>query len=184
MSTNYPSKKLKHYNVPGHSHFITFSCYHNNDYLLDQIACEILENELNIVKIEENFSIWSYVFMPNHVHLLIFPLNERYSISSILKKLKGRMSRKYSNYLIKSSPEEHRKRLCEYSGGQYFKFWQHSSGFDKNVTDKKEIYTIINYIEQNPVRWKLVEYPFQWRWSSAFAKKFRLGLIPEIPNIK
>lgn len=172
-------KKLKHYNISSHAHSLTFSCYKSNEYLIDERACQILENELITLKEEENFHVWAFVFMPNHVHLFIFPLNDNYSISIILKKLKGRMSKKYSEYLINSNPIKRRKILVPFSNGEYFLFWQRGGGYDRNIFNPKYVYNTIKYIENNPVRKGLVDYASQWRWSSAYTKKYKVGLIPD-----
>ena len=88
-------KKLKHYNSQGHVHELTFSCYHRYKYLNDPIACEMFIEELFQSKEEHQFQLWAYVLMPNHVHLLIWPLNAKYNIASILNSMKGRMAKKY-----------------------------------------------------------------------------------------
>ena len=92
-------KKVKHYNIPNHAHELTFSCYHNDEYLLDPVACGIFMEELEDARKEFGFRIWAYVLMPEHVHLLIYPTKQKYNISKILKSVKGAMSARYRNYL-------------------------------------------------------------------------------------
>ena len=75
------------------------SCYHSYSYLHDELACDMFVKELSIARQEFSFFIWAYVLMPTHVHLIIWPKNPTYDISIILKHTKGRMSRKYGEYL-------------------------------------------------------------------------------------
>ena len=84
-----------HYNIPYHAHELTFSCYHRYNYLNDHVLCEFFIEEPGLVKESLYFKIWSFVLMPNHVHLLIYPINETYDISTILQHIKGKCSSRY-----------------------------------------------------------------------------------------
>jgi hypothetical protein len=42
----------------------------------------------SIGRARHNFSLWAYVIMPNHVHLLLMPRAAEYRISVILKAIK------------------------------------------------------------------------------------------------
>ena len=64
----------KHYNTPGHAHELTFSVYRRNNLFADIKACEILVEEIDTARREFLFKLWAYVIMPNHVHLLIWPM--------------------------------------------------------------------------------------------------------------
>jgi putative transposase len=37
---------------------------------------------------KHNFHLWAYVILPEHVHFLIWPVSQPYSISAILKTIK------------------------------------------------------------------------------------------------
>jgi hypothetical protein len=43
--------------------------------------------------------------------------------------------------------------------------WQDES-FDRSIRNMRDLENTINYLHHNPVRWKLVESPEQYRWSS------------------
>ena len=66
-----------------------------------------------------------------------------------------------------------------YKGKKVFRFWQTGGGFDRNLWNAKAIHSSINYIEANPVRAGLVEKPEDWQWSSAHARVYKEGLIPD-----
>ncbi len=89
--------------------------------------------------------------MPDHVHLIILPRNEIYSISDILKAIKQPMSYRAARAgLIKP--------------GQ---LWQAGGGYDRNLWKTRTIYKEIDYIHNNPVRRELCSLPQEWRYSSA-----------------
>ncbi len=98
-NTTKPRKKLIRYDTPGHAHELTFSCYHRIDYLIDTTSCFLFLEELERAKDIFMFNIWAYVLMPNHVHLLLFPYKTPYKMSTILKSIKGRTSKKYGDHL-------------------------------------------------------------------------------------
>jgi putative transposase len=176
-------KTLKRFDTPGHAHFLTFSCYHKKSYLNDSQACRFFLEELAFVREKYRFSLWAYVLMPDHVHLLLWPRQNPYSISDILKDLKARSSRNYSIFLNKHSPEIFASYLVTLRGVKTFLLWQRGGGFDSNVQEGKSVCQIIRYIENNPVTKGFVKEPPNWVWSSAHARKFKTGVIPDECNV-
>lgn len=80
-------KKLKRYDIPGHAHELTFSCYHRFHYLKEPACCSIFVNELAQAREHFLFRLWAYVLMPNHVHLFIYPTHNEYKTSSVLQSI-------------------------------------------------------------------------------------------------
>ncbi|MBN1307435.1 MAG: transposase [Chitinispirillaceae bacterium] len=103
-------KTLKHYNTPGHAHELTFSCYRRKNYLRDDVACELFLSELERARSEHQFRIWAYVLMPNHVHLLIWPMNSEYAIERIVVQTMIRGIRAYLR--LSSHHEENTDNRC------------------------------------------------------------------------
>ena len=97
-------KKCKRYNIPGHAHELTFSCYRNMKLLRSERICQWLIESIEKARKKHRFSLWAFVFMPNHVHLLIQPLDEQYNISNILKDIKTDPARKAVKYLKENEP--------------------------------------------------------------------------------
>ena len=175
------AKKLKHYNIPGHAHELTFSCYHGYNYLIDPKACELFLSELESSKKTFNLKIWAYVLMPTHVHILLWPMETAYDIARILNETKGRMAKEYRDFILKRRPETFESFTVynKYKARSIFRFWQKSGGFDRNLWHAKAIRNAINYIEANPVKKKLAQYPENYKWSSAYARANNVGLIPD-----
>jgi putative transposase len=53
------------------------------------------------------------------------------------------------------------------NGKTFFRFWQRGGGYDKNVDYPRDIWDLIDYIHNNPVRRGLVTRAEDWLWSSA-----------------
>jgi REP element-mobilizing transposase RayT len=94
-----------------------------------------------------HYSLSAYVVMANHVHLLIRPL---IAPDRLLKSLKGVTARE-ANRLLGRTGEP---------------FWQKES-YDHCVRNRSEFLKIRAYIENNPVKARLVKNPEDFPWSSA-----------------
>jgi Transposase and inactivated derivatives len=92
-------------------------------------------------------SILSYCLMPNHVHLLLVPSTE--------------------DSLARAVGEAHRRYTCGINLREGWRghLWQ--GRFASFPLSEQHLFNALNYIEENPVRAGLVEYPGQWQWSSA-----------------
>ena len=66
--------KRKSRNTPGHSHYLTFSTYHRKPYLRNEELCLAFAQSINKSAKKHRFAVLAYVFMHDHVHLLIHPL--------------------------------------------------------------------------------------------------------------
>src|SRR5271157_2134114 len=92
------------------------------------------------------FEFYGYCLMPNHVHLLIRPLET--PISRIIQSL-----------LVLHTQRCHR---CHHSGGHV---WQ--GRFKSPVIQVDDhLLTVLRYIEANPLRARMVEAARDYRWSS------------------
>jgi len=176
-------KKLKHYNIPNHAHELTFSCYHRYHYLKDPVLCEIFIEELALAKAKFSFKLWTFVLMSNHVHLLIYPINEKYNISIILKHIKGKSASRYRRYVLDKTPNRFDAFCVISKAKKVFRIWQPGGGFDRNLWSAKAIHYSIRYIEGNPVRAKLVVNPEDWLWSSANEKFINSGLVSNLDDV-
>jgi len=104
--------------------------------------------------------------MPSHVHIVIYPKNERYSTPDILKSIKLSASKREIKYLKRHQPAT--LRLME-TGLKYdpYRFWQDGGGYDRNVRNYRELTRFTEYVHNNPVSAGLVDKAVDWKWSSA-----------------
>jgi len=148
---------LKRFQESGHSHFVTFSCYHRRPLFTADRAKRIFELALERVRRSFDFRVYGYVVMPEHVHLLVSE-PERGMLADALKSLKQGVSRR----LVAGAPFKPGVGL---SGDFPQHFWQ-KRYYDFNVRNYRQFVEKLRYIHRNPVKRGLCERPEDWEWSS------------------
>jgi putative transposase len=159
------TKKRMSYDIPGQAHELTFSCYQNRQFLKSETICGFFIESLKRAKEKHNFDIWAYVIMPEHIHLLIFPQEQKYFIAKILQSIKQSSSKKAISYFKHSVPEMLERLTIDQKDRKY-RFWQDGGGYDRNVYSNA-LKEMVTYIHNNPIRRGLVDNPEDWKWSSA-----------------
>jgi REP-associated tyrosine transposase len=99
---------------------------------------------LERVRVAFETYIYGYVFMPDHVHLLLTEPG-RAVLCDAIQSFKQGVSRR----LIGAA--EH--------------FWQ-KRYYDFNIRDEQQFFEKLRYIHRNPVRRGLCLHPEDWEWSS------------------
>jgi len=159
-------RTCKRFDLPGQAHGLTFSCYKSRNFLSVERTCRWLAESINAARHKLDFSLWGYVFMPNHVHLLIRPCRNSRSIANILKTIKEPVGRKAIAYLNANNPCALAQLTTDQQYRRY-RFWQKGGGYDRNVNRFETLVECLEYIHNNPVRKGLAERPEQWLYSSA-----------------
>lgn len=161
-------KTVKHYHEPGDLHELTFSCYRRIPLLTNTVICEKLARSIDVTGEAYRMPLVGFVFMPEHVHLLVRPLDDQPAIEEYLREVKQPVSVLQKQLLI-----EHESRLLQRltiaSGSDkgQFRFWQKGPGYDRNLQTCPAVRSSLNYIHENPWKRKLVQSITDWRWSSA-----------------
>jgi putative transposase len=169
-------KRIKHFNLPGHVHVLTFSCHQRMPLLLNDAWCSWLAESLLSALEKHMMALWAYVFMPEHVHLLVRPRCEPYDISGFLKSAKGSSAKRILRHLRQEqSLILDRLRVRGVSGRNHYCFWQAGPGYDKNILAMDKAVEKANYCHRNPVTRGLVADPGDWKWSSY--RSLELGQI-------
>ena len=96
------------------------------------------------------YELGAWVLMPNHVHLLLQPID---TLPRQIAWIKGR-----------TAFEVH--RILQRSGACWAKDY-----FDHWIRDRDEWEKVIRYVERNPVKAGLCASPEDWQWSSARQKR-------------
>jgi len=144
--------------------------------------CRWFLESLDRARGKRAFDLWAFVIMPEHVHLLIWPRTQEYSISRILYDIKHPFSLKVCRYFRKHAPVFLQKMRDEQPNGKVcHRFWQRGGGYDRNLLEPEVIRATLDYIHANPVRRGLVDSPEDWRWSSAayYARNDPSALVPD-----
>src|SRR3954469_11086656 len=97
MSAPGHRKQLKRYHEAGDLHELTFSCHRRLPLLSDETRCGLLCKGIDVALKSQGFALVAFVVMPDHVHLLVYPLLPTSAIDRFLYDIKrpfsGRMKR-------------------------------------------------------------------------------------------
>ncbi|MBM4028193.1 MAG: hypothetical protein FJ280_22785 [Planctomycetes bacterium] len=159
-------KTCKRYDIDGQAHCLTFSCFKQQPFLSRQRCCLWLAEALNTGRTEGLYDLWGYVFMPEHVHLVLLP-HPGVKISRILFAVKTAVARGALAWVRTECPAflthmEDRQP----NGSCHHRFWQRGGGYDRNLRSVHDIREKIRYIHASPLRRGLVADPEDWHWSS------------------
>ena len=143
-------RNLPHWELEGAVYFITFNTWEKLE--LTPAARQVVLNACKFFD-RQRYQIFCLVVMPDHVHMLMQPLeksdNKFWSLSSILHSMKS--------YSSKQIPQ-----VMKHIGT----VWQ-DERHDHIVRDEREFQVFWEYIRQNPVKAGLSvtpeEYPFFWQ---------------------
>jgi len=160
-------KGVQHFNEPGHCHELTFSCFHRLPLLTHDPLCCLLSQSLDRALVQQGFWLPAFVYMPEHIHLLVFPVTPTARIERLLFAIKRPFSYRVKQHLLQTDLSLLQQlTVRERPGKIVFRFWQEGPGYDRNLTSRKVVLSVIEYIHNNPVRRGLCVTPDQWKWSS------------------
>jgi len=152
----------------GHAHFLTYFCHQRLPLLSTDRSRQWVIDAMSRVRISQHVELWAYVVMPEHVHVLLCPLDPDYEMKYILTALKRPVADAARAYLTESDEEVWlRRRSVTYPSRTVFRFWQPGGGYDRNVFRQYRLPQLVDYIHNNPVRRGLVSTPAEFNWSSA-----------------
>jgi putative transposase len=135
-----------------------------------------LARSIDAANAETGMQLVAFVFMPEHVHLLVYPQGSQASIARYLARLKQPFSKSIKELLIGSkSTLLDRLTVQERPGKTCFRFWQEGPGFDRNLYSPHAITASIHYMHDNPVKRGLCQRAIEWKWSSA---RYYLADVP------
>ncbi len=163
---------LTRFHHSGQSHFVTLCCYHRRRSLATEESRRIFESALERVRRSYTLSVYGYVVMPEHVHLLLgeprldtstdktAPLKPKAGLSGP-PVLLGEPQRDTLADALKSLKQGVSRRLI----GDAEHFWQ-KRYYDFNIRNYAQLVEKFRYIHRNPVKAGLCERPEDWEWSS------------------
>lgn len=141
------------------TYFLTCTVLNWSHVLNRYKRCDILALSLKHFMKEKHLKLHAFVFMSNHIHLII----ESDDVISFIRDFK-----KYTAKRMKESFQKYEPRILtifKNKNGMY-QFWQHTNmpvilETERFYLQKKK------YIENNPVTKEYVDTPESWYWSSA-----------------
>jgi len=161
-------KKVKHYEQHRTVHELTFSCYRRRPLLTNDPWRRLLAESISSATERHGFHLLAFVFMPEHVHLLVLPARADSRLASLLTAIKRPCSFRIKQLLLaNNSPLLEKLTIRQRPGVETFRYWQEGPGYDRNLMSASAIAAAIEYIHLNPVRRGLCDRASQWKWSSA-----------------
>lgn len=178
-------KTFRRYHQAGDLHELTFSCYGQMPLLANDDWKGRLARHIDRANNEESISLVAFVFMPEHLHLLVYPTLADPRLDRYLARIKQPFSKEIKELATaQRSPLLEKLMVQERPGKRCFRFWQAGPGFDRNLYTCKAIEASIDYLHLNPVRRGFCQRAVDWKWSSA---RFYLGESPlrdpDLPRI-
>ena len=157
---------------PNATYFITLTTVGWIDVFTRVPQKHLLINSLRYCQDNKGLELYAYCIMTNHLHLLC-RAKEGYKLSDIVRDFKKYTSKKII-HLIREYPESRREWMLEYfeqackplKRSQQFKVWQ--DGYHAEIAySNRFIKQKMDYIHNNPVVEKIVQYPEDYLYSSA-----------------
>jgi putative transposase len=101
-------KRVKHFDEPGHFHELTFSCFQRRPLLTNHEWRCLLSESIDRAMARHGYQLSAFVFMPEHVHLIVLPGGDASKIDLLLSAIK----RPYS-FRIKRLLEQQKSSLLK-----------------------------------------------------------------------
>jgi REP-associated tyrosine transposase len=161
-------KTVRHYHEAGDLHELTFSCYRRLPLLTNDTWRARLARYIDAAANEASMDLVAFVFMPEHVHLLVYPTTSNPSISRFLARVKQPFSKQIKVVLTGEGSRLLTKlTVLEQPGKSCLRFWQEGPGFDRNLFSADAISSSLDYIHDNPVPRGICQRAVDWKWSLA-----------------
>jgi putative transposase len=115
-------KRVRSYNIPGHAHELTFSCFRRLPLLSRDRTRRWLVDAMEAAR-RNHLQLWAYVIMPEHVHLLFWPNRKEYEVRLIRTALKVPVARQALRFLKRRAPSYlHQLKDVQPSGAVHHRF--------------------------------------------------------------
>ncbi len=161
------SKRRRRFDTDKCPHELTFSCYQGYRFLERDRVRRWLVDAIEDVRPNWPVDLWAYVFMPEHVHILVAPREPGVEVGRFIGSIKEKTARRAVSWLETNAPSWIRRITVWEGNRERRRFWQPGGGYDRNVRNETALVSMIEYIHANPVRRGLVRSPEDWEWSSA-----------------
>ena len=127
-----------------HRYSLTFCTYNRAHHFTDNSRVDLVLEQIVRSATENEFGIFAYCFMPDHVHLLVEGLSDRSHAVTFIDRAK-----QYSGYYFKQAFGT--------------RLWQRY-GFEHTLRDDEIALSVARYILDNRIRARLIQrvqdYPF------------------------
>jgi putative transposase len=145
--------------------FVTTTCKDWLHLLQSHAIMQIVADSLTFLNGKYKVQIVGYVFMPNHIHMLMF-LEDGKTLSSYMRDFKKFTSVKIRKQLEAEEQYSLVEQMRFIKGAQKLKVWQDRFD-DFYITNPKSFLIKLNYIHNNPLKRGLAKSAADYKYSSA-----------------
>ncbi len=146
-------------------HFMTLTVLHWIPVFTRPETVEIVLDSLRYL-IKEGLSVYSYVILENHLHLIA----QSQQLDRDIARLKSFTAKQLLAHLQKHNVKTILDQLAFYKkahkGDRQYQFWQ-EGGHPECIQSDVMMRQKVDYIHQNPVKRGYVDLAEHWRYSSA-----------------
>lgn len=187
--------RLPKFNIPGQVHFVTTRSFQRQPFFEDERCGDVLIDVMGNFRGKGRFYLYGFVFMPDHVHLLLRPrprvgttrgtrgttrgtpeITQDTSLMSTTW-VRGVVPNPAENgdYTISEVMHSIKRSASRLINQRYpdIQFKWDSDFYDFNIYSYRKFIEKLNYIHQNPIRAGLVEKATDYKYSSA--RNYYLG---------
>ncbi|MGD9970286.1 MAG: transposase [Sulfuricurvum sp.] len=161
---------------PTHPHFITCTVLHWIPLFTRPESVNILFESFRYLQKNDNFKLFAYVILENHLHMIAASDD----ISQSIKKFKSYTAIALLELLQLNRVQTILDQLAFYKKAHKtettYQLWQEGSAF-KRIQSEAMMIERINYIHNNPLKRGYVDEAIHWRYSSARNYEGKEGLI-------
>ena len=125
---------------------------------------DIILNSLSFLQKDERITLYAFVIMPNHIHLIWQPYGEHLP-KKIQHSFLKYTAQQIKFELLKNNPAELEPCKVDAADREY-QFWERNP-LSIELYQEKVFLQKLNYLHRNPVKAGLCKYPEEYRYSSA-----------------
>ena len=156
---------------PGIPYFVTFTGVEWLNVFTKPEYLEIIWDSLQYCRKEKGLKLYGFVFMTNHLHLIISAEDKDIKLWQIIRDFKKFTAQKIIQIMQKT---ENRRWILDSmrtvgkqnNANTQYQFWIQDDGAVE-ITGDKFFIQKLNYIHENPVRAQIVTDSCSYAWSSA-----------------
>jgi REP element-mobilizing transposase RayT len=165
---------------PDHLYFVTTKAVDYTHLFQRDIVKRLLVDSLDCLRLRQWFTLYAFVIMTNHIHLIIQCAAER-PLETIIRDFKKHVTdRLRRQYQLEMNQKALEFLASKAAGKQKYKVWE--TGYQaKDIFSPDFLHQKLTYLHNNPCQphWQLAERPEDYIWSSApFYLTEQAALIP------
>ena len=155
---------------PSHLYFVTTTAVQHHDLFKRDVMKRLVVDSLDCMRLRGRFKLYSFVIMPNHLHLMIQCYADD-PLAACMRDLKKHIA----DRLIRQYRVEGNQPVLDtlasgvtHPNKQRYKAWE--DGYNaKDVFSPEFLRQKMAYMHNNPCQpqWCLAEHPEDYTWSSA-----------------